>query len=82
MENSETYARERDAADPLRGFRERFHLPLTGTGEPFIYLTGNSLGLQPKNAREYIEQELSDWAGLAVDGHLNAKHPWFHIMSA
>jgi kynureninase len=66
-------ATEMDAADPLRLFRDRFLFP---EGDEPIYLAGNSLGLQPKTAREYIEQELDDWARLAVDGHLHAQHPW------
>src|SRR5207253_2775213 len=41
-----------------------------------IYFTGNSLGLMPKKAKEYVDQELDDWARLAVDGHLHARHPW------
>jgi kynureninase len=39
-------------------------------------LCGNSLGLQPISTRDYIEQELNDWAQLGVDGHLEAKNPW------
>ncbi len=39
-------------------------------------MTGNSLGLQPKSARAYIEQELEDWKNLGVEGHLRAKNPW------
>ncbi len=30
----------------------------------------------PRTARGYVDQELDDWARLAVDAHLNAKHPW------
>ena len=30
----------------------------------------------PKTARTYVVQELDDWARLAVDAHLQAKHPW------
>jgi kynureninase len=66
---------ELDDADPLRGFRERFHIPHF-EGEDSVYLAGNSLGLQPKSVRRYIEQELDDWARLGVEGHLHAKHPW------
>ena len=65
-----------DAGDPLRPFRSRFHFPLAKDGVEPIYFTGNSLGLMPKKAREYVEQELSDWERLAVEGHIHAKHPW------
>jgi kynureninase len=45
----------------------------TGT----VYLAGNSLGLQPKKTRQYIEAELDDWARLGVEGHFRAHNPWF-----
>jgi kynureninase len=67
---------EMDASDFLRDFRERFHFPEAKNGIEPIYFTGNSLGLMPKKARDYVVQELDDWARLAVDGHLEAKHPW------
>jgi kynureninase len=73
----EDFARQLDAADPLRQFRERFHLPLGKDGKPLIYLAGNSLGLMPKTARKIVEQELDDWAKLAVDAHLEAATPWY-----
>ena len=38
--------------------------------------TGNSLGLQPKTTKKYIQQELEDWANLGVEGHFEAKNPW------
>ena len=41
-----------------------------------VYLAGNSLGLQPKKARQYIEAELDDWATLGVEAHFKARHPW------
>lgn len=69
-------AKELDLADPLRAFRERFHFPESKNGVEPIYFTGNSLGLQPKAAKAYIEQELDDWARLAVEGHIHAKNPW------
>ena len=71
----EEFAKAADGSDPLREFRQRFHFPNSPSGEP-IYFTGNSLGLQPKTTRKYIEQELEDWAFLAVEGHFRAKHPW------
>jgi kynureninase len=65
-----------DARDPLRAFREQFHLPKGKDGTPLLYFCGNSLGLQPKNVREYLLQELDDWATLGVEGHFHAKNPW------
>lgn len=73
----EELARQLDAEDPLRHFREKFHLPLGKDGKPLIYFAGNSLGLMPKSARQIVEQELDDWAKLAVDAHLEAMTPWY-----
>jgi kynureninase len=65
-----------DASDPLVHLRGRFHIPKTTTGEDCLYLCGHSLGLQPKTASSYLEQELRNWAELGVEGHFHAKHPW------
>ncbi len=65
-----------DARDPLAHFRQRFCIPKTKSGEEYIYLCGHSLGLQPKNARDLLDQELRDWADLGVEGHFHAKDPW------
>lgn len=73
----ENFARELDEGDPLRPFRDKFHLPLGKDGKPVIYFAGNSLGLMPKTARQIVEQELDDWAGLGVDAHLEAATPWY-----
>src|SRR5438552_2674722 len=73
----EKFAQQLDAEDPLRSFRDRFHLPVGANGKPLIYFAGNSLGLMPKSAKQIVEQELEDWARLGVDAHLNAKTPWY-----
>ena len=73
----EDFARQQDETDPLRQFRDRFHIPKTQQGEPLIYFAGNSLGLMPKTARLIVEQELDDWAALGVDAHLEGKTPWY-----
>lgn len=65
-----------DARDPLAGFRDRFCIPKTRSGEECVYLCGHSLGLQPKSAASFVEQELRDWAELGVEGHFHAKNPW------
>ena len=73
----EECARSLDATDPLRGYREQFHIPKRADGEPVIYFAGNSLGLQPKSARRIVEQEMDDWARLAVDAHFRGATPWY-----
>src|SRR3984893_12483295 len=73
----EESAKQLDAEDSLRQFRDKFPLPLGRDGKPLIYFAGNSLGLMPKTARPIVEQELDDWATLGVDAHLNAKTPWY-----
>jgi len=65
-----------DKQDPLKNFRDRFHIPKDKNGKEVIYFAGNSLGLQPKAVRSYVEQELKDWEMLGVEGHLHAKNPW------
>lgn len=69
-------ARRLDEADPLAPYRHRFHIPRHTDGREVIYLTGNSLGLQPKTTRDYVEAELDDWARMGVEGHFKARHPW------
>ena len=74
--NSSKFAEEMDQNDPMRRFRSKFHLPIKKNGEPYVYLCGNSLGLQPRSTREAIEQELKDWENYGVEGHFHAKNPW------
>ena len=75
-DTTESFAERMDEQDSLRHFRERFYIPKQSNGEEVVYFTGNSLGLQPKTTREYIEQELKDWETLGVEGHFKAKNPW------
>ncbi len=75
--NSLEYAKSLNAGDRLNHYRNKFHIPAVN-GKEVIYFTGNSLGLQPKSTRSYIEQELSDWQNLGVEGHLHAKNPWYY----
>ena len=74
---SSEQAAELDRGDALAGFRNRFHIPHLA-GRTCIYLTGNSLGLQPKAARAAVEQEFIDWQNLGVEGHIEAKFPWLY----
>jgi kynureninase len=73
----ETWARGRDAADPLGPLRAEFAWPLSPAGEPLVYLCGNSLGLMPRRVRSLIAEEIDDWGRLAVEGHHAARRPWF-----
>lgn len=68
-------ARALDAADPLSRFRDRFFIPQHG-GEDCVYLTGNSLGLQPRGAADALQVELDSWREHGVEGHFRGVHPW------
>ncbi|WP_026755184.1 kynureninase [Sediminibacter sp. Hel_I_10] len=72
------FAKKQDQNDQLAGFRSQFHIPKDHQGNDLIYMTGNSLGLQPKISKAYVNQELDDWAKLGVEGHTEAKNPWLH----
>jgi kynureninase len=75
---TEAAALARDAADPLRGYRDRFHLPRRPDGQPVIYFCGHSLGLQPKAARQAIDDELTAWAERGIDGYFAGPTAWYH----
>ena len=70
------FAQELDQKDPLKEYRNRFFIP-QHNGQDTVYFTGNSLGLQPKSVKDYIQSELDDWAKFGVEGHFDAKRPWF-----
>ncbi|MBD3864355.1 kynureninase [Olleya marilimosa] len=72
------FAKQLDDQDQLSDFRQQFHIPKDKNGKDLIYFCGNSLGLQPKITKTYIDQELQDWANLGVEGHTEGKNPWLH----
>lgn len=74
--NSLEAARSMDAADSLQSYRQQFHIP-TFHEKTVRYFTGNSLGLQPKATREFVQRELDDWAKWGVEGHFHGTNPWF-----
>jgi kynureninase len=76
FDGTKAFAARLTAEDPLAGFRERFHIPKKADGSDAVYLCGHSLGLQPKSARKFIEQEMADWEKLGVEGHFQAANPW------
>lgn len=76
FKNTLSYAQNRDQNDPLNKYRNEFFFPSFHKNE-VVYFTGNSLGLQPKSSKEYIQQELDDWAKWGVEGHFDARNPWY-----
>ncbi|MHC5308843.1 kynureninase [Myroides sp. LJL116] len=76
FENTLEFAKKLDAVDPLASYQQQFNFPKINN-KKVIYFTGNSLGLQPKKAVEYVNQVMKDWAELAVEGHFYADKPWW-----
>src|SRR4051812_7279520 len=72
----ESFALAQDKSDPLRSYRDEFHIPRRD-GKEIIYFAGNSLGLMPKKARQIVDQELDDWQNLAVEAHFTGTTPWY-----
>lgn len=76
FQNTREFAQELDAKDVIKKYREEFIFP-QHNGKDVIYFTGNSLGLQPKSAKKYVDEVMIDWANLAVEGHFYAEKPWW-----
>lgn len=76
FQNTLQFAKQLDEQDNLKHFRDQFYIPIVN-GRESIYLTGNSLGLQPKTTQHYVVNELEDWANFGVEGHFHAANPWF-----
>jgi kynureninase len=77
FENNLSYAQQMDQQDPLSALREEYLFP-QHNGKPFIYLCGNSLGLQPKSAREVLGKQLDNWHHLGVEGWFEGETPWMY----
>lgn len=75
FESNLDFVRKLDSTDELASYRSRFFVPQIN-GKPAVYLTGNSLGLQPRKTREYIDEELKKWSSLAVLAHTEGIDPW------
>jgi len=76
FQNNLEFARQLDAEDSLGKYRKEFHFPKVD-GKQVIYFTGNSLGLQPKRTQRFVDEIMTDWAELAVEGHFHAEKPWW-----
>lgn len=76
INTSLAYAQQLDQQDPLAAMREQFSIPKQASGEDEYYFTGNSLGLQPKLAREAVLEVLDAWQQRGVKGHFEGDYPW------
>ena len=76
FKNTLEFAQSLDAQDNLRSYRDEFIFPKIN-GKEVIYFTGNSLGLQPKRTKWFVDEVMKDWAELAVEGHFYAEKPWW-----
>jgi kynureninase len=76
FQNTREFAQQLDAQDQLKHYRDEFIFPKVN-GKQVIYFTGNSLGLQPKRTKKYVDEVMNDWANLAVEGHFYADKPWW-----
>jgi len=76
FENTLAFAQRLDERDVLRSYRDKFLFP-QHEGRNVLYFTGNSLGLQPKGVKEALIQECDDWEKFGVEGHFEAKNPWY-----
>ena len=76
FENTRKFALELDEQDALKNYRYEFIFP-QHEGNNVIYFTGNSLGLQPRRTKKYVDEVMNDWANLAVEGHFYSEKPWW-----
>lgn len=76
FKNTREFAQQLDQQDELKHYRDEFIFPQHNE-KNVIYFTGNSLGLQPKTAKTYVDEVMNDWANLAVEGHFYAEKPWW-----
>ena len=76
FQNTREFAQSLDTQDALKDYRNEFIFPKVN-GKQVIYFTGNSLGLQPKRTKQYVDEVMTDWANLAVEGHFYSDKPWW-----
>lgn len=76
FQNTLEFAKQLDTQDKLSKYKSEFIFP-QHNGKNVIYFTGNSLGLQPKRTKNYVDEVMNDWANLAVEGHFYSQKPWW-----
>ena len=77
FQNDLSFAKSLDEKDILKSFREKFYIPYVGEKEG-IYFLGNSLGLQPKTAQDYVLNIMEAWANYGVEGFFMGEEPWLN----
>jgi kynureninase len=75
FKNSKEFAALLDKKDELAHFQDKYHFPRRNNRKS-IYFCGNSLGLQPKQTKQFIDDELTNWAENGVEGHFIEPQPW------
>ncbi|WP_138007455.1 kynureninase [Halalkalirubrum salinum] len=63
---------DRDDADELASFRDRFHIP-----DEEQYMDGNSLGLLSEDAEETLDRVVDEWRTKAIRGWTDTDPSWF-----
>jgi kynureninase len=79
MEYQDTlaFAQTLDQQDELRAMREKFIIPVHN-GHEHVYMLGNSLGLQPRSTRTYIDKIFSGWSDYGVEAFFMGDDPWMN----
>ena len=76
FQNTLEFAKSLDRQDRLSQYKSEFIFPQQN-GKDVIYFCGNSLGLQPKRTKIFVDDVMNDWANMAVEGHFYAEKPWW-----
>jgi kynureninase len=74
-QNTLAFASQLDEQDPLKDFQSKFLVP-KHKGKDVIYFCGNSLGLQPAIAQQYVSGIFNNWKELGIEGFFAGGDPW------
>ncbi|EKG05302.1 kynureninase, putative [Trypanosoma cruzi] len=75
------FAEFMDRTDPLHEHREAFHFPKRRDGGDYVYVSGNTLGLQHKDVESNVGGVLKKWRDLGVMGNYQHPNPWEELES-
>ncbi|KEG09864.1 kynureninase [Trypanosoma grayi] len=75
------FAEHMDQIDPLQKHREAYHIPKKRDGSDYVYLCGNSLGLQHKDVESSVGGTMKKWRELGMLGQFQHPNPWFELDS-